>query len=132
MIGIVIVAHGGLAREYRDALEHVLGEQPQMATISVEADTNRPAKSREIVEAASGVDTGEGVAVVSDIFGGSPANLCASACAFENRRFIYGANLPLLIKLAKSREMPIDVAVAVALEAGHRYMNSHSPWGEAS
>ena len=127
MIGIVIVAHGGLAPEYRRAVEHVVGPQPQMATVSVGAEDNRAAKSREIVDAAVSVDAGEGVVVVSDIFGGSPSNLCASACAFENRRFLYGANLPMLIKLAKSRHLAIDDAVAAALRAGHQYMDSFDP-----
>ena len=127
MIGIVIVAHGGLAPEYRRAVEHVVGPQPQMATVSVGAEDNRAAKSREIVDAAVSVDAGDGVVVVSDIFGGSPSNLCASACAFENRRFLYGANLPMLIKLAKSRHLAIDDAVAAALRAGHQYMDSFVP-----
>ncbi len=127
MIGIVIVAHGGLAPEYRRAVEHVVGPQPQMATVSVGAEDNRAAKSREIVDAAVSVDAGDGVVVVSDIFGGSPSNLCASACAFENRRFLYGANLPMLIKLAKSRHLAIDDAVAAALRAGHQYMDSFDP-----
>ncbi len=127
MIGIVIVAHGGLAREYRSAVEHVVGPQDNMATVAVWAEDNRTDKSREIVDAAVQVDSGAGVVVVSDIFGGSPSNLCASACAFENRRFIYGANLPLLIKLAKSRAMDIDDAVAAALRAGHQYMDSYDP-----
>lgn len=127
MIGIVIVAHGGLAREYRSAVEHVVGPQTNITTIAVGAEDNRTDKSREIVDAAVAVDQGQGVVVVSDIFGGSPSNLCASACAFENRRFVYGANLPLLIKLAKSRDLDIDDAVAAALRAGHQYMDSYDP-----
>lgn len=127
MIGIVIVAHGGLAQEYRRAVEHVLGPQPQLATVSVEADTDRPAKSREIISAADSVDSGPGVVVVSDIFGGSPANLCGPACAQAGRRFVYGANLPLLIKLTKARALPLDQAVTKALQAGHRYMDRYDP-----
>lgn len=127
VIGIVIVAHGGLAQEYRRTVEHVLGAQSQMQTISVEVDTNRTAKSHEITSAANAVDSGAGVVVVSDIFGGSPSNLCGSACAQKNRRFIYGANVPLLIKLTKVRNLSLDQAVTAALQAGHRYMGSQAP-----
>lgn len=74
MIGIVIVAHGGLAKEYLLAVEHVVGRQPGMAAISIEADCDRPLKQSEIMEAANSVDQGQGVVVVTDMFGGSPSN----------------------------------------------------------
>ena len=126
MIGIVIVAHGGLAREYLAAVEHVVGQQPGIKAISIEADHDRGAKEIEICEAADQVDTGDGVVVVTDIFGGSPSNLSLLACQPENRRIMYGANLPLLIKLAKSRQKPIADAVRAALEAGKKYIDSQN------
>ena len=126
MIGIVIVAHGGLAREYLAAVEHVVGKQKGILAISIEADHDRAQKQQEIIEAADAVDTGHGVVVVTDMFGGSPSNLSLRACAPDDRRILYGANLPMLIKLAKSRHLPISDAVRNALEAGRKYIDSQN------
>lgn len=123
MIGIVIVAHGGLAREYLAAVEHVVGKQPGIRSISIEADHNRAEKQNEIKAAADEVDTGDGVVLVTDMFGGSPSNLSMPACNAANRKIIYGANLPMLVKLAKSRHRPVLQAVAAALEAGRKYID---------
>ena len=124
MIGIVIVAHGGLAREYLSAVEHVVGPQSAIRAISIEDDHDRAAKQAEICGAADSVDMGAGVVVVTDMFGGSPSNLSLMACCGRDRRIIYGANLPMLIKLAKSRDLPVGDAVAAALDAGRKYINS--------
>ncbi|MGP6087587.1 PTS sugar transporter subunit IIA [Antarctobacter jejuensis] len=126
MIGIVIVAHGGLAREYLSAVEHVVGEQPAMLAISIEADADRDAKQVEISQAADAVDTGGGVVIVTDMFGGSPSNLSLRACRPDNRRILYGANLPMLIKLTKSRHLSVPEAVRNALEAGRKYIDSQN------
>ncbi|MDX1780719.1 MAG: PTS fructose transporter subunit IIA [Thalassovita sp.] len=124
MIGIVIVAHGGLAQEYLAAIEHVVGPQSGIRAISIAADHDRIQKQREICEAADEVDQGHGVVVVTDMFGGSPSNLSLMACQPENRRILYGANLPMLIKLAKSRHLGVADAVRAAMEAGRKYIDS--------
>ncbi len=124
MIGIVIVAHGGLAREYLSAVEHVVGKQDGVRAIAIEDDHDRLAKQAEICDAADAVDVGKGVVLVTDMFGGSPSNLSLPACATTGRRILYGANLPMLIKLAKSRDMAVPEAVAAALDAGRKYINS--------
>jgi PTS system mannose-specific IIA component len=124
LIGIVIVAHGGLAREYLSAVEHVVGRQDGVRAISIEDDHDRNAKQAEICAAADAVDTGQGVVLVTDMFGGSPSNLSLPACATMGRRILYGANLPMLIKLAKSRDLAVPEAVAAALDAGRKYINS--------
>ena len=124
MIGIVIVAHGGLAREYLAAVEHVVGRQKGIHAIAISPDDDRNAKEAEICAAANAVDLGDGVVVVTDMFGGSPSNLSLQACRSSNRRIVYGANLPMLIKLAKSRKQPVDEAVAFALAAGRKYIDS--------
>ena len=124
MIGIVIVAHGGLAREYLAAVEHVVGAQPGVVAVSIEAVHDRRTKQAEICTAADDVDTGDGVVVVTDLYGGSPSNLSLLACQPENRRILYGMNLPMLIKLAKSMQMPVPDAVKGALEAGRKYIDS--------
>ena len=124
MIGIVIVAHGGLAKEYLAAVEHVVGKQPGIRAIAIEPDHNRSQKQREICEAADAVDTGDGVVVVTDMFGGSPSNLSLLACQSDDRCILYGANLPMLIKLAKSRHLKVNDAVAMAADAGRKYIDS--------
>lgn len=124
MIGIVIVAHGGLAREYLAAIEHVVGGQSGIRAIAIEPQHDRSAKQAEICAAADAVDQGDGVVVVTDLFGGSPSNLSLLACQPPDRRILYGANLPMLIKLAKCRQKPVGDAVRAALEAGKKYIDT--------
>lgn len=126
MIGIVIVAHGGLGREYLAAIEHVVGKQSGIKTISIDAVHDRDSKQDEICGAADDVDTGDGVVVVTDMFGGSPSNLSLRACGPDNRKILYGANLPMLVKLAKSRKLSVAEAVERAKEAGRKYINSYN------
>ena len=126
LIGIVIVAHGGLAAEYLRAIEHVVGDQTGIRAISIEGDHDRAAKQAEICAAADAVDRGQGVVIVTDLFGGSPSNLSLKACLPDDRRILFGANLPMLIKLAKSRDKPLADAVRAALDAGRKYIDSHN------
>jgi mannose PTS system EIIA component len=125
VIGIVIVAHGGLAREYLAAMEHVVGKSPGTVAVSIDVDDDCTAKQAEIDDAVRSVDEGEGVVVVTDMFGSTPSNLAMGACKkTTDRRVLYGANLPLLVKLAKARHKPLNDAVASALTAGRKYINS--------
>ncbi|MDA0720189.1 PTS sugar transporter subunit IIA [Yoonia sp.] len=126
MIGIVIVAHGGLAQEYLSAVEHVVGHQPGMVSIAIGPDDDRALKQAEICDAADAVDMGAGVIIVTDMFGGSPSNLSLRACSPANRKILYGANLPMLIKLAKSRKRSVPDAAEAAIAAAHKYINSHN------
>jgi len=123
VIGIVIVGHGGLAREYLSAVEHVVGKQTGIRTIAIESECDRADKKAEINAAADEVDQGDGVVVVTDMFGGSPSNLSLGACRKKDRKILYGANLPMLVKLAKSRKLPFDEAVSAALIAGRKYID---------
>ena len=132
MIGIVIVAHGGLAREYLSAVEHVGGKQPGIRAISIEEDHDRAQKQAEICAAADEVDQGAGVVMVTDMFGGSPSNLSLCACESDDRRILFGANLPMLIKLAKSRHLPVPEAASSALDAGRKYINSYAGSGQGN
>ncbi len=124
MIGIVIVAHGGLAPELKRAAEHVVGPQMAMIAISIGPEDDRASRTREICDAADAVDGGDGVVVVTDMYGGSPSNLSLRACHPSNRKILTGVNLPMLIKLTKSRHLAVEDAVARAAEAGRRYINS--------
>ncbi|MGU9964093.1 MAG: PTS sugar transporter subunit IIA [Candidatus Halichondribacter symbioticus] len=124
MIGVVIVGHGRLAQEYLNTIEHVYGSQPNIIAVSIDAECDRAKKQEEICAAADRVDGGHGVVVVTDMFGGSPSNLSMKACNCAERRILYGANMPMLLKLAKSRNMPIKDALAAAMDAGRKYINS--------
>ncbi len=105
-------------------MEHVVGQQEAVRTIVIGAEDDRSAKQAEICDAADAVDDGSGVVVVVDMFGGSPSNLSIKACNPANRRIMYGANLPMLIKLAKSRHRPVKEAVEASLKAAHKYIDS--------
>jgi PTS system mannose-specific IIA component len=130
VIGIVIVAHGGLAREYLAALEHVVGKHPGTRAVSIDADDDCRSKQAEVDAAVAAVDDGEGVVVVTDMYGSTPSNLAKRACMrTANRRVLYGANLPLLVKLAKERHEPLNEAVASALTAGRKYINCIDGFG---
>ncbi len=95
-----------------------------MLAVSIEYDHDREAKRAEIAQAVAQVDCGDGVVVVTDMFGGSPSNLSLPACTKSDRKVLYGANLPMLVKLAKCRAKPIEVAIECALNAGRKYINS--------
>jgi PTS system mannose-specific IIA component len=95
-----------LAREYLAAVEHVVGKQRASVAISIEADTTATRQAGRDLRRRRRVDTGDGVVVVTDMFGGSPSNLSLPACRRSDRKILYGANLPMLIKLAKSRHKP--------------------------
>ena len=124
MIGVVIVGHGRLAHEYLAAIEHVMGPQNAIEAVSIAAECDRSNKQAEICAAADRVDQGEGVIVVTDMFGGSPSNLSMKACHHSNRRILYGANLPMLLKLAKSRRLPMEQALEASINAGKKYIDS--------
>jgi PTS system mannose-specific IIA component len=128
MIGLVLVTHGRLANEFRAALEHVVGAQERLETISIGADDDMEMRRKDIVEAVGRVGEGDGVIVLTDMFGGTPSNLAISIMdapgGADRVEVIAGLNLPMLIKLARSRgDMPLDALVAAAQEAGRKYIN---------
>jgi mannose PTS system EIIA component len=130
MIGLVIVSHGRLANEFLAALEHVVGPQRNVATISIGPDDDMEQRRQDILDATAAVDTGEGVIVLTDMFGGTPSNLAISIMDGKGRKergpieVIAGVNLPMLIKLASARnDSNIEQAVEAAQEAGRKYIN---------
>lgn len=124
MIGLVLVSHGRLAVEFKAAMEHVVGRQEQVETICIGPDDDMEMRRKEIVAAIHLVDTGDGVVVLTDMFGGTPSNLAISAMNGANVEVVAGINLPMLVKLASLREgYGIDQAVVRAQEAGRKYIN---------
>jgi PTS system mannose-specific IIA component len=124
MIGIVLVTHGRLAVEFRAALEHVVGPQAQIATVAIAPDDDMEMRRHEILAKIAEVDAGQGVAVLTDMFGGTPSNLAISAMNGRKVEVIAGINLPMLIKLASVRaDRNLCDAAACAKEAGRKYIN---------
>lgn len=123
MIGLVLVTHGRLAVEFRSALEHVVGPQSQIETVTIGPDDDVEQRRKDIIEAVRRVDGGEGVVILTDMFGGTPSNLAISVMNQPNVEVLAGINLPMLVKLAKVRdECPLQDAVAAAQDAGRKYV----------
>jgi PTS system mannose-specific IIA component len=124
MIGIVLVTHGRLADEFRSAVEHVMGPQQQMQTISIEPQDNIDSRRDEIIAAVKSVNSGQGVAILTDMFGGTPSNLAISVMNEPDIEVVAGINLPMLVKLATVRdELSLAEAVTQAQAAGRKYIN---------
>ena len=123
MIGLVIVTHGGLAAEFRNALEHVVGRQTHLETIAIGPEDDMTARRHEILDAVRRTNTGDGVIILTDMFGGTPSNLAISVMDEVKAEVIAGINLPILVKLASIRtELPLAQAVAMARDAGKKYI----------
>ncbi|QMW23428.1 PTS sugar transporter subunit IIA [Sandaracinobacteroides saxicola] len=134
MIGLVLVTHGRLAAEFILAMEHVVGPQAQCEGICIGANDDMEARRVHIAEAAERVDTGKGVILLTDMFGGTPSNLAISLMGKPQLEVIAGVNLPMLIKLATVRQSkPLREAVAIAEDAGRKYIKLASTvLGEAA
>lgn len=124
MIGMVLVTHGRLADELVAALEHVVGPQPNVATVCIGPEDDMEQRRRDILQSTAQVDMGEGVVLLTDMFGGTPSNLAISIMDKAKVEVIAGVNLPMLIKLASVRQNEsLAEAVASAQEAGRKYIN---------
>ena len=124
MIGIVLVTHGRLAEEFVAALEHVVGKQEAIRSVCIGPDDDMEMRRKEIIEAVDAVASGDGVILLTDMFGGTPSNLAISMLDQGNVEVVAGMNLPMLIKLASVRELEtLETAVAQAQESGRKYIN---------
>ena len=134
MIGLVLVTHGRLADEFVVAMEHVVGRQEAIATVSIGPDDDMEQRRADIAAAIAAVDGGKGVIVLTDLFGGTPSNLAISLMAIGRVEVIAGINLPMLIRLGGARKtMGVTAAVAAAREAGRKYISVASEvLGEAA
>ena len=124
MIGMVLVTHGALAHEFKSALEHVVGPQDHVETIAIGPEDDMEQRRDDIVRAVDSADQGQGVVILTDMFGGTPSNLAISIMQQREVEVIAGVNLPMLVKLARIRaDFDIKKAVAAAAEAGRKYIN---------
>ncbi|HEY8163169.1 MAG TPA: PTS sugar transporter subunit IIA [Methylocystis sp.] len=123
MIGMVLVTHGQLATEFRAALEHVVGPQKQLVSISIGPEDDMERRRADILEAIHNADSGEGVVLLTDMFGGTPSNLAISVMNGGKVEVLAGVNLPMLIKLASVRDSAtLEQAVLQAQDAGRKYV----------
>jgi mannose PTS system EIIA component len=124
MIGVVIVAHGGLAGEFKATLEHVVGRQERLEAFSIGPEDDVEQRRMELIEAVRRVDSGAGAVVLTDMFGGTPSNLAISVMGETGAEVLAGINLPMLIKLASVRkDAKLADAVKAAKEAGRKYIS---------
>ena len=124
MIGLVLVTHGRLAEEFRNAVEHVVGPQDNFATVAIGADDDMERRRQDIIDAVAAVEQGSGVVVLTDMFGGTPSNLAISVMEAGRVEVIAGMNLPMLIKLSSVRKNgDLPRAVEEAQIAGRKYIN---------
>ena len=124
MIGLVLVTHGRLAEEFVAALEHVVGPQQRTAAISIGPDDNMEQRRDDVLARINDVDGGDGVILLTDMFGGTPSNLAISFLEQTNVEVVAGVNLPMLIKLASVRETAtLAEAAEAAMESGRKYIN---------
>ena len=123
MIGLVLVTHGRLAEEFVFATEHVVGKQKDMRAVCIGPEDDMEKRRQDILDSVSKVDEGDGVVVLTDMFGGTPSNLAISIIDKARVEVIAGVNLPMLIKLASLRQCEtLSNAVARAQEAGRKYI----------
>ena len=123
MIGIILVTHGKLAETFVDAMEHVVGKQKAVATVCIGPNDDMEARRQDIADAVQAVDSGQGVVILTDLFGGTPSNLAISLLRQGEVEVVAGINLPMLIRLAGARKtMGLGDAVAAAREAGRNYI----------
>jgi len=124
MIGLVIVTHGRLAHEFLSAMEHVVGHQRAVETVCIGAEDDMERRRQDILEAVARVDDGQGVILLTDMFGGTPSNLAISVMEQTRAEVIAGLNLPMLIKLASVRTREnLQTCVAHAQDAGRKYIS---------
>jgi PTS system mannose-specific IIA component len=124
MIGILIVTHGILAREFLSVAEHVVGKQPHVATICIGPEDDIERCRNDILAAVASVEKGSGVVILTDMFGGTPSNLAISVMVPGKIEVIAGINVPMLIKLISVRaSLPLMTAVMTAQDAGRKYIN---------
>ncbi len=129
MIGMILVTHGKLAEEFVHAMQHVVGRQEAVATVCIGPNDDMEKRRREIADAITAVDSGEGAIILTDLFGGTPSNLAISLMQAGKVEVIAGINLPMLIRLAKARNcLSVHDAAIAARDAGRNYITVASEY----
>jgi PTS system ascorbate-specific IIA component len=119
MIGVLIVAHGGLGESLVAAVTHVLGARPaQFEVFAVAANDDPLLLLPKAREAVARLDTGEGVAVLADLYGATPCNLAVKLAQVGRVEVIAGVNLPMLVRVFTYRSKGLDTLVKKAISGG--------------
>ena len=131
MIGVVIVSHANIAKELLGVIQHIVGPQEKIVSISIFPEDDMKKKRQEIIDAVKDVDSGKGVVVLTDMFGGTPSNLAISVMQKEKIEVVAGVNLPMLIKMMSLRKkLSIKDVIKKSQEAGRKYINVASAFFE--
>ena len=124
MIGIVIVTHADLAKEFIKALEHVVGKQKLLRAVCINPNDDMDKKRIEIIECVNAVNKGAGVIIATDMFGGTPSNLAISNLKDNEIEVVAGVNLPMLIKMVSDRKkIKLNELVKISQDSGRKYIN---------
>ena len=118
MIGLVLVTHGNLAKEFISAMQHVVGRQEQVEAVCIGPEDDMEMRRAEILKKVGEVDKGHGAIVLTDMFGGTPTNLALSLLGSHHVEVVTGVNLPMLLKVFTCREKPLAELARLAGEAG--------------
>jgi len=133
MIGLVLVTHGNLAKEFISVMEHIVGPQKQVAAVCMAPEDDMEMKRQEMIKRVKEVDSGQGVLILMDMFGGTPSNLAISITEDKKVEALAGLNLPMLIKLASVRQTEnLQRAALSGQEAGRKHINAVSALLNAS
>ena len=131
MIGVVLVSHANIAKEFLDVIQHIVGPQEKIIAISIFPKDDMKKKRQEIIDAVKDVDSGKGVVVLTDMFGGTPSNLAISVMQKEKIEVVAGVNLPMLIKMMSIRSnKSIKDLIKISQESGRKYINVASAFFE--
>ena len=131
MIGVVIVSHANIAKELLGVIQHIVGPQEKIVSISIFPEDDMKKKRQEIIDAVKNVDSGEGVVVLTDMFGGTPSNLAISVMEKEKIEVVAGVNLPMLIKMMSIRnKKSMKELIKISQESGRKYINVASAFFE--
>ncbi len=123
MIGLILVTHGKIGVELLAALNGIVGPQEQAVAISIGANDDMEGCRNAIMTAIKDVNTGSGVVLLTDMFGGTPSNLAIASMPMSQAVVLAGVNLPLLVKLASVRTtLPLLDAAREAEMAGRKYI----------
>src|SRR5579883_2376036 len=125
MIGILLLTHGRLAEEFLAVLEHVVGPQENIMSLGINPDDDPEVCRQNLLDAAQRLNQGQGVIILTDMFGGTPSNLALSVMGEKPEiEVIAGMNLPMLIKLIGIRSKDtLKTALQQAQDAGRKYIN---------
>ena len=124
MVGVVLVTHPHLGEEFIRSAEMICGKIPRLLAVNIDTRREVEEMRREIAESLKKVDDGDGVLVLTDMFGGTPSNMSLAFLKEDRVEVLTGLNLPMMIKLSNVREeRPLRELARMVKEAGQKNIN---------